>query len=740
MFPSTSQLFLPEANAQFDVDDIDLKILGIKMDQPNLISVELYFQNNGESSFKPDSHTMALIFTKSSSSAEDLYPDSKNLIIDHYYYSHPERLGTTYSDSQTGRDCGAIDFSVYSKNSKNVTICFEITHQGNLDINQLINNDQIFFKFGKSCPSCKIISLKDISQPTTNFLIYDNPTYDLKMQYPSGWEILENPDEFTLVMFSSPLEGLSDTLQENFGVSSPVISTGETLNNSVDVITEELIGLYESFGLNVTIVESKTITISGNNAKKITLTMKNPDISLHQTMFVTIKGNFVYSFLSLAESSKFSEHDLAVQEIIDSVEIGSSTISEQPSMPPIIPQMISGKYVNSQVGMEIEFPNELSGFEFAFPKDIDYSELPAELQGMAEMYSGMTMVMMLPAELDPTENIEMMMLTIMETSSIETFSEFISQTVESGASQSSGGADVGIESQPECEISNQTILEINEMKSVKIDSECYEPTENMTVTMSIYMFLTPQYVISPMYIIVQETDKQNDMSIFENSLNTLNIENTIDISDPNSYAELFGLKITKENIVIESKSHEIDIVSDSTTSNFSFDETNYTMSFESEGDSTLASTEIYLGNALMEPFTVTIDGNVEDTFMVTKDNTTGQTSIGVSYFHPVEKISIKGNKANVLSDTPIPDWIRNNASWWVEGNIDDKAFVGGIQFLIKEGIIQIPETTKSSTTSDSQEIPSWIKNNADWWSQGLISDADFLKGIQFMVENGIIAV
>jgi len=43
-------------------------------------------------------------------------------------------------------------------------------------------------------------------------------------------------------------------------------------------------------------------------------------------------------------------------------------------------------------------------------------------------------------------------------------------------------------------------------------------------------------------------------------------------------------------------------------------------------------------------------------------------------------------------------------------------------------------------TGTSQEIPAWIKNNADWWSQGLISDGDFLKGITFLVENGIITV
>ena len=88
----------------------------------------------------------------------------------------------------------------------------------------------------------------------------------------------------------------------------------------------------------------------------------------------------------------------------------------------------------------------------------------------------------------------------------------------------------------------------------------------------------------------------------------------------------------------------------------------------------------------------------------------------------------------------IPDWVRNNAEWWAQGAIGDSDFVSGIQFLIKEGIMQIPETEKPETTDDSQEIPAWIKNNADWWAQGLISDDDFLKGIQYLVEQGIIRV
>lgn len=57
---------------------------------------------------------------------------------------------------------------------------------------------------------------------------------------------------------------------------------------------------------------------------------------------------------------------------------------------------------------------------------------------------------------------------------------------------------------------------------------------------------------------------------------------------------------------------------------FSFDETNQTILFESKGESKLASTEVYLDNVLMAPFTVTIDGVADDTFMITEDRTTGQ--------------------------------------------------------------------------------------------------------------------
>jgi len=91
------------------------------------------------------------------------------------------------------------------------------------------------------------------------------------------------------------------------------------------------------------------------------------------------------------------------------------------------------------------------------------------------------------------------------------------------------------------------------------------------------------------------------------------------------------------------------------------------------------------------------------------------------------------------SATAIPGWIKNNAEWWADGVIDDSSFLQGIQFLINEGIMVIP-STEASGSSDSQGVPAWVKNNAGWWADGVIDDNSFVSGIQYLVKVGIIQV
>ena len=99
------------------------------------------------------------------------------------------------------------------------------------------------------------------------------------------------------------------------------------------------------------------------------------------------------------------------------------------------------------------------------------------------------------------------------------------------------------------------------------------------------------------------------------------------------------------------------------------------------------------------------------------------------------------NAADGDSLDRIPKWVKNNAQWWANDLIDDDTFVSGIQFLIEEKFILVSSLPSDvASYSENKTIPTWIKSNADWWSQGIISDDDFLKGVEFLVETGIISV
>ena len=103
--------------------------------------------------------------------------------------------------------------------------------------------------------------------------------------------------------------------------------------------------------------------------------------------------------------------------------------------------------------------------------------------------------------------------------------------------------------------------------------------------------------------------------------------------------------------------------------------------------------------------------------------------------NPNESNPNESNQIDTNSDEIIPQWIKNNARWWSEGNIDDETFVDGIEFLVSKEIISIPN---HSSSQSMHEIPDWIKNNARWWSEGNIDDETFVDGIEFLVKIGIV--
>lgn len=64
-----------------------------------------------------------------------------------------------------------------------------------------------------------------------------------------------------------------------------------------------------------------------------------------------------------------------------------------------------------------------------------------------------------------------------------------------------------------------------------------------------------------------------------------------------------------------------------------------------------------------------------------------------------------------------------------------------IPFFSGDTLIEIIGNTSNDSIPTSQtEIPSWIKQNAGWWHDDLISDSDFVLGIQYLIANGVMRV
>jgi len=64
--------------------------------------------------------------------------------------------------------------------------------------------------------------------------------------------------------------------------------------------------------------------------------------------------------------------------------------------------------------------------------------------------------------------------------------------------------------------------------------------------------------------------------------------------------------------------------------------------------------------------------------------------------------------------------------------------VSGIQWLISNDVMIIPPTEQG--TGSDNVIPDWIKNNAGWWADGQIDDSSFVSGLQWLISNGIMKI
>ena len=105
-----------------------------------------------------------------------------------------------------------------------------------------------------------------------------------------------------------------------------------------------------------------------------------------------------------------------------------------------------------------------------------------------------------------------------------------------------------------------------------------------------------------------------------------------------------------------------------------------------------------------------------------------------------------------MEEKIFPDWIRQSTSLWVGGQISDSEFLALIESVLEKNIL--PEDMKSEQIlkhtaktvinelpelyqeNSSELIPLWVKDRAEWWIEGKITDTQFLRTIHYLREVG----
>ena len=113
-----------------------------------------------------------------------------------------------------------------------------------------------------------------------------------------------------------------------------------------------------------------------------------------------------------------------------------------------------------------------------------------------------------------------------------------------------------------------------------------------------------------------------------------------------------------------------------------------------------------------------------------------------TYVLELEYLGDKSSTQFIIEETGkivLPFWIKDLAHMWItEPLVTDKDFARALEYLIEKGIISIPYTELGTETVSS--IPEWVKNNAEWWIEGKITDTEFALALQYLVKVGIITV
>lgn len=132
-------------------------------------------------------------------------------------------------------------------------------------------------------------------------------------------------------------------------------------------------------------------------------------------------------------------------------------------------------------------------------------------------------------------------------------------------------------------------------------------------------------------------------------------------------------------------------------------------------------------------------------------NSNTSTLLGILFL--LVLISIQNQAFGEHSGEKIfPDWVRQSTELWVNDEITDSEFFAFIESVLNKKLIvnemdtnenlkhaakiAINDFPELDEKNSSELVPFWVKDRADWWIDGKITDSQFLRTIHYLREIG----
>jgi hypothetical protein len=197
---------------------------------------------------------------------------------------------------------------------------------------------------GTGADNVTVTTTATTTTSSSNFLLYENSTYGIRVQYPSDWELEETDydagDGITdIIRLFSPLQGRIDDYSENIGVSkesNPVDDENITLAEYADEVIDYYNDTLTDFNLVDLNTNTNNVTLSGFPAYKLVFTqsVENVDSSIKAMEVGTITPKKEAYFITYygEDNGQYSKYLPIAQKMIDSFEIISDTAIREESI------------------------------------------------------------------------------------------------------------------------------------------------------------------------------------------------------------------------------------------------------------------------------------------------------------------------------------------------------------------------------------------------------------------------